>query len=108
MLDSLWMNNEKRPRHRVWQELISQHRQSGLSVKAFCQKRGVCEQSFYSWRKRLSDEQPARFALVETSGAASNRTILELVMAGGERLQIAPGVDAATLRTVLALLRERA
>jgi len=102
------MNTETRPRHEVWRELISQHRQSGLPVKAFCQKHGVCEQSFYSWRKRITDDQPARFALVETSGAASNRPALELVLAGGDRLQIAPGVDVATLRTVLALLRERA
>jgi transposase-like protein len=103
------MNPETRPRQEVWRELISQHRQSGVSVKAFCQKQGVCEQSFYSWRKRLTDNQPARFALVETSGAAAaNRPALELVLASGDRLQIAPGVDAATLRTVLTLLRERA
>jgi hypothetical protein len=32
---------------------------------------------------------------------------VELWLNGGDRLQIAPGVDAATLRTVLAVLRER-
>jgi transposase-like protein len=102
------MNTKTHPRYKIWRKLISQHLQSDLSVKAFCQKHAVCEQSFYSWRKRLSEDQPARFALVEASGAASRTPFLELVLADGERLQIAPGVDAATLRTVLALLRERA
>jgi transposase len=101
------MNPETRARHEVWRELISQHGQSGLSVKEFCHKQGICEQSFYSWRKRLTSDQPARFALVETSGAL-NRPALELVLATGDRLHIAPGVDEATLRTVLAAVRQRA
>jgi hypothetical protein len=33
---------------------------------------------------------------------------IELVLASGDRLRIAPGADAATLRTVLSVLRERA
>ena len=102
------MNSETHARHEVWRELISQHGQSGLSVKEFCHKQGICEQSFYAWRKRLANDQPTRFALVETGGAASNRPALELVLASGERLHIALGVDETTLRTVLAALRQRA
>jgi transposase-like protein len=59
------MNTETRPLHKIWliwRKLISQHMQSALSVKAFCQNHAVCEQSFYSWRNRLSEDRPARFA----------------------------------------------
>jgi hypothetical protein len=34
--------------------------------------------------------------------------LVELILASGERLRIAAGADAATLRTVLNVLRERA
>src|SRR3954451_4563086 len=52
-----------------WQQLISEHKQGGLAVKAFCQKHGVSEALFYSWRKRLvAEDQPSRFALVATNG----------------------------------------
>ena len=39
--------------------------------------------------------------------ASKNSVGLELWLSGGERLQIGAGVDASTLRTVLAVLRER-
>jgi transposase-like protein len=34
--------------------VLQEYRQSGLSVRAFCERRGLAEPSFYAWRKRLS------------------------------------------------------
>src|SRR5450755_1401824 len=96
-------------RQRRWAELIRQQGQSGRSVTAFCREHGVSDQSFYNWRKRLSESKPVRFALVEAGMSdAQDRAPIELVLATGDRLRIAPGTDAATLRTVLSVLRERA
>src|SRR4051794_35919616 len=103
-------NNQKhRPRREYWQELISQHGQSGLTVQAFCAQRGVTEASFYNWRKQLRGGAPVGFALVETNGSDFKpKAPVELVLINGERVQISPGADAATLRMVLGVLRERA
>lgn len=103
------MSSEAPVRRREdWQQLISEHKQSGLTVKAFCQKHGVSEALFYSWRKRVVvEDQPARFALVATNGVAPSAPALQLVLTGGERLEIPSGTDEATLRTVLGLLRQR-
>jgi transposase-like protein len=96
-------------RQKRWAELIRQHGQSKLSVSAFCREHGVSDQSFYSWRKRLSGSEPVRFALVEGRAPVTEDSLLvELILASGERLRIAAGADAATLRTVLNVLRERA
>jgi hypothetical protein len=77
-------------------------------VKQFCEERGLTEQSFYSWRKRLQSQAPMRFALVEAGragrGPAAEAT-LELVLTTGERLRIGAGVGSATLRKVLEALR---
>jgi len=57
------------------------------------------ECSFYAWRM---------FALVERSARRQNpatEAVLELVLTTGARLRIGTGVDAATLRTVLDVLR---
>jgi hypothetical protein len=92
----------------LWRELVLRQKKSGLTVEAFCQQRGVSGWSFYQWRKRLAMKPPMSFALVETREASRQGTgAVELWLNGGDRLQIAPGVDAATLRTVLAVLRER-
>ena len=96
-------------REKKWAELIGQQQQSGVSVSAFCRGRGFSDQTFYNWRKRLSGREPVRFALVAAGAtAAAEQASIELVLVSGDRLRIAPGADAATLRTVLEVLREHA
>jgi transposase-like protein len=102
-------NQRRQARREYWQELIAQQEQSGLSVHAFCEQRGVTEASFYGWRKQLRGGSLVGFALVEATGTGPKSAMaMELVLATGERLHISPGADAATLRMVLGVLRERA
>ena len=101
------MSKTQEARREVWRELIAKQQQSSLSVRAFCQRHGTGEYSFDHWRKRLADELPMKFALVETGPRApAPMAAVEVVLISGERLRIVPGVDAATLRLVLNLLRE--
>jgi len=102
-----------------WQQLIAEAVRSGRSIRAFCQERGIPEGQFYAWRRRLigSGDRAARpraaaampgatFALVQAGGGmpAPATAGVELVWPDGRRLRIGPGVDAATLRMVLAVL----
>lgn len=104
------MTNQERQaeRHKFWTELIARHKRSGKTVGAFCQENGVNEPSFYAWRKRLTEkDRPRGFALVETSALGRQRgEPVELMLSSGDRLHIGSGVDAATLRLVLSVLRE--
>ena len=91
-----------------WAERIDAQQRSGISVKQFCKEQGLTEYSFYAWRKRLQGAGPVRFALVERKARQQERTaeaVLELVLTTGERLRIGAGMDSATLRTVLDILR---
>jgi transposase-like protein len=90
-----------------WRELLAEHRRSGSSVKQFCQERGITQWSFYAWRKRLREEGTVRFALVERGRVRPEPAAagLELILTTGERLRIGAGVDGATLRAVLDVLR---
>jgi transposase len=95
-------------RSEYWRERIAEQERSGMSVHRFCEERGLTEQSFYLWRKRLRKQQPMRFALVETEPARQQHTTerdLELVLVTGERLRIGGEVDPTALRRVLAALR---
>src|SRR5690242_10208931 len=96
------------PKADEWAERIAAQQRSGISVKQFCKERGLTEYSFYAWRKRLQESGPVRFAVVERSARRQEHTaepVLELVLATGERLRIGTGVDTATLRAVLDVLR---
>ena len=94
-------------RRDYWRKLIEEQAGSGQNITTFCHERGVSDVSFYTWRKRLKNETPMKFALVEPTSTARVGSGVELALATGERLHIARGVDASTLRMVLAILRER-
>lgn len=49
------MDKIRRPRRgeSAWREIVTRHRQSGLSVQAFCRREGISAVSFYGWRSRL-------------------------------------------------------
>jgi transposase-like protein len=99
---------KKAERSEYWREQIAQHERSELSVPQFCKDRGIVEQSFYVWRKRLREQEPVRFAVVETAPAErepKREAGLELVLARGERLHIGADVDLMLLRRVLEVLR---
>lgn len=49
------MANTKRSveKERFWREVVAEQGESGLSVRAFCQRKGISENSFYAWRREL-------------------------------------------------------
>ena len=103
--------NKGKSRSDFWRNLIQQQAGSGQSVSVFCAERGLTEQSLYYWRKRLnlSKEASVSFALVTADRSdREGGAPLDLELGSGQRLRIPRGADAATLRTVLAILREQA
>jgi hypothetical protein len=89
-----------------WSRLVELQQKSGQSVRVFCKQQALSEPSFYSWRQRLRNERPVSFALVDTASAASAAgAAIEVILTSGDRLQVPR--DAAALRMVLSVLRER-
>jgi hypothetical protein len=95
-------------KERLWRRRIDQWRVSGLSVQAFCAQHGLSSASFYHWRRvldRRAAEEPA-FVPVQVVADAMpvQARLLEVVLADGRAVRVAPGFDAATLRRLLAVL----
>ncbi len=103
--------NESKARTKAdqWRVRIAEQERSGLSVKQYCEQRGLTVWSFYDWRKRLRESAaPVRFALVEQGSRIEKPAAsadVEIVFAGGEQLRIRSGVDGASLRIVIEALR---
>ena len=95
-------------KERQWRRRIDQWRASGLSVRAFCAQHGLSSASFYHWRRvlqRRATEEPA-FVPVQVVADAMpvQASLLEVVLADGRAVRVAPGFDATTLRRLLAVL----
>ena len=101
------MSGKQVERRELWRQRIAQQEKNGLSIRVFCREQGLSEPAFYAWRQRLREQNtPVRFALVETKPSSEAAAPIELLLASGDRLRIPS--DAATLRLVLAVLRDPA
>ena len=102
-------------REPYWRMVLARWRRSGLSVRAFCQAEGVSQPSFYGWRRKLeradhnksADHQKPAFLAVhvipDEAKEPATRAI-EIVLANGRCLRVAPGFDPHTLVTLVDLL----
>ena len=97
-------------KERQWQRWIDQWRASGLSVRAFCARHRLPPPTVYAWRRRLQQRAaaPTPFLPVQVVAAPAlpPASPLEVVLADGAVLRVTPGFDPATLRQLLAVLRE--
>ena len=93
----------------LWAGRISECRNSGMAVKAWCRENGVCEQTYYRWQKRLFEmaklQQEVQFAEVTPVQPICSGNVAVTVRIAGAEAEIHPGADAATVETVLRFLK---
>lgn len=92
----------------LWAGRISECRNSGQNVKTWCRENGICEQTYYKWQRKLFEiakvQQEVQFAEVTPSAARRGNVAVTVRIAGAE-VDICNGADAATVETVLRLLK---
>ena len=96
-------------REQEWRRRLRDWRRSGLSVSAFCRRYGVTQNRLYAWRRILAERDAEPAAFIPVHVLAENTSLdgtLEVLLAGGRRLRVPKGFDAATLRQLLAVLEE--
>jgi hypothetical protein len=116
-------------KERYWRRMLLQWQRSGQTGRDFCAAHGLREPSFYAWRREIArrDQEgtaptkrptrsvvpnpsvhaplPTFVKLTVDAGAVAPPT-LEVVVAHGRRVRIAPGFDAEVLRQLLRVLEE--
>lgn len=97
--------------YRDWELVFSEHRESGMTIKAFCEERGIYQSLFYKWRKRYREESDSvggSFVELRRSGNAAASSGVTVVAGRGIRIDLQPDFDAVTLERVLACLSRSA
>lgn len=103
----------KDDQQQFWQMAIETWKSSGLSVRQFCKEESLSEPSFYSWRKRLAGDdseqedqhKPEPSAFIEVAMPQNTSAVIELLLTSGNTLRIPADINAATLSTVLSVIR---
>lgn len=95
-----------------WGGLVTEQRQSGQGVAAFCRERGLKSGQFFAWKKRLREAEASQFVAVEVAPVAEAKWpasvvrsgAIEVRLGGGRSLVVEPGFDAGHLRALLLVL----
>ena len=92
-----------------WAAWITECRNSGLSVRAWCSEHSICTQTYYKWQKRLFEmaqaQQEVQFTDVTPVYPSCCSNIAVTVRISGTEADIHSGADAATVETVLRFLK---
>ncbi len=95
----------------AWAERLARFASAGLTAAQFCAAEGVSVAAFYQWKRRLGSaalptplpDVPASPRLLSVH-LANPTPAIELVLPSGVVLRLGPGVDEASLRSLLRLL----
>jgi hypothetical protein len=93
--------------------LVNAWRASHESRRVFASRHGVSLSKFDYWVRQLAPARPrgrhpaAEFAAVEIVSAATAPGVIEVVLAGGDRLVVRAEAGVALVRTVLTALRAK-
>lgn len=112
-----------------WAALIDEWHASGLSLPAFCTRRGLNATTMQGWiykrphksaiaRARRTEEAsedrptspaflPVRVVDTEQEHEGTDRSGIEIVLGAGRRVVIKAGFDSETLRRVMVVLEDR-
>lgn len=98
-----------------WRDLVTEQRDSGKSVAAFCRERGVPVSQMFAWKRRLREAETAQFVAIDVKQCSEpahvgpvHSVAIEVRLAGGRSLVVEPGFDVHHLRALLAVLEAEA
>jgi hypothetical protein len=97
-------------REQFWRDTVAAWRSSGVSVREFCDRRGLTRTAFDYWRKELrrrDDERsprPASPAFVPVTVLAAAALAVEVRCPSGHVVAL-PNCEASLLRDLFAALR---
>ena len=92
-----------------WVQIVSQCRDSGLSVRQWFQEHGINISSYYKWQRKVyamvHAQQEIQFAEVTPKQTVRSAGIAVTVRIAGAEADIHNGADEATVETVLRVLK---
>ena len=75
-----------------WREHDQGQRQSGFSVREYCEREGLNFHTFSYWRYKLSQQKPVKvnpfIRVVESKGVDANAVVSRLTFENGIRLEV--------------------
>jgi hypothetical protein len=100
------MTREERRAH--WCATIDKQTSSGISIAAYCRESHIKRDLFYSWRRRLREQQPGTGGFLQLIPVRPDEVKTGICIRMGEKLsiEVGRGFDPFTLRAVVETLSD--
>lgn len=87
-----------------WKVLIKAQQESRLSIRQWCQEKGISSSAFYYWKKKLSIQKPlTRSSFTEIIEQQQKAVVIEYQ---DMRIILERGFDPEVLKSCLEMLRK--
>lgn len=89
-----------------WRTIIENQATSGMSIAAYCRDAQINPSYFYTWRRKLQEQQPCAGGFLELIPSRPNDAASGVRIHMGAKLaiEVARGFDPFTLRAVVETL----
>jgi hypothetical protein len=95
----------KEERRRVWQEIMEEWKESGLSGVAYCHRKGCSKSNFFRWKKKFSNEEAASSSFVRVSFDSSSCDGIRILIGHGIEVHLTGRADGARAGKVITALQ---
>ena len=86
----------------VWAERLARQQRGTLSIAEFCRRERISPPSFYSWRKRLEQDERPVFVPVELAGTFGASAVgVQIELPGGAVVTLPAGASAELVTTAI-------
>ena len=83
-----------------WKHHVDQCVQSGNTQAAYCREQGLIVSQMGYWYRKLNAQSTGTWLPVEVKAAPGSPS-MDLLLAGGRCLRVAPGFDEALLKQII-------
>ena len=99
------LNHQKK--EELWAARISECRESGLGVQAWCAERGISHHTYYKWQQKLYHKyaEATNNQFYEINLNSGNNQAAVTVCLGQFRADVYNGADEHTIRAVMSALK---
>lgn len=91
-----------------WRAIIENQATSGMCIAAYCRNSHIKPSNFYTWRRRLKEQQPSTGGFLELvpTGVPESTSGVRVHLGGRLSIEVTRGFDPFTLRAVVETLNE--
>ena len=102
------IGNERQRQFNEWSVIVQECEESGLSVRAYCEQRGIGVKTYYYWRKKLRElsSKSAQPEIVQVEVPVQHKQSGIIIKTSNISIEIPCSATPKTVRAAVSFLRQ--